>query len=163
MAAVPRRFRRPQWSLLLVSLVFAICIVAVGYALSISVTGKARQQLPDAIENTDPVRDAVQVPAQTEVFVDMKAGYTGVLVIDGLELPTVDTRELQDKAKPGQQIKLPATTIYDAGNATLTFKPSKEAAIPDFSQGMHVVTVTYWKLIEGRAHARSYTWQFNVF
>jgi hypothetical protein len=149
--------------LLLTSLVFAMCIVAVGYALSISVTGKARQQLPDAIENTDPVRDAVQVPAQTEVFVDMKAGYTGVLTVDGLELQTIDTRDLQDKSKPGQQIKLPATTIYDAGNATLTFKPSKNAPIPEFSQGTHLVTVTYWKVLEGRAHARTYTWQFNVF
>ena len=158
-----RPFGRPKWSLLLVSLVMAICVVAVGYAFSIAVTGKARQQLPDAIENTDPVRDAVQVPAQTEVFVDMQAGYTGVLTIDGLELRTVDTRDLQDAAKPGQQIKLPPTTIYDAGNATLTFKPSKEADIPDFSQGMHLVTVTYWKVIEGRAHARTYTWQFNVF
>ena len=58
---------------------------------------------------------------------------------------------------------LPPTTIYDPGNATLTFDPSDKSQIPDFTQGEHVVRVIFWKLTEGRGHSRSYTWTFNVF
>jgi hypothetical protein len=105
----------------------------------------------------------VRVPAQTQVFVDLAPGYTGVLVVDGLELETVSIEALQDKQKPGQQIVLPPTTIYEPGNATLTFVPSPDADIQEFSQGEHIVQVIYWKVLEDRGSARSYTWTFNVF
>ena len=77
---------------------------------------------------------------------------------------TVNIEDLQDvNNKPGAQITLPATTIYEPGNATLTFDPTPGAAIEDFSQGEHVVKVIYWKVTEGRGSARSFTWTFNVF
>ena len=59
-----------------------------------SVTGRKALALPPTIEDIDPVRGAVRVPSQTEVFVDLLAGYTGVLVIDGIELKTVDPNDL---------------------------------------------------------------------
>ena len=58
---------------------------------------------------------------------------------------------------------LPPTTIYEPGNATLTFDPSENAAISSFSQGVHVVTLLYWPLLEGRTSARSFSWTFEVF
>ncbi len=163
MITVRVKFRRPQWQLLVVSLAIAICLVAIGVALSISITGRAAENLPAVIEQIDPVPAAVRVPSQTSVFVDLLAGYTGVLVVDGLELKTVNIEDLQDKNKPGQQITLPPTTIFEPGNATLTFKPADGADIKDFSQGEHVVHVIYWKLAEGRNSAQSFTWSFNVF
>ena len=66
-------------------------------------------------------------------------------------------------ATPGKQVTLPPTTIYEPGNATLTFDPSENAAITDFSQGVHVVTLLYWPLLEGRGSARSFAWTFEVF
>jgi hypothetical protein len=155
--------RHPKLLRLFVSLVFASCIVAIGYAVSISVTGKARYGLPTTIEEIDPVVSATQVPAQTRVFVDLQAGYQGVLVVDGLELPTVNRNEVEAAVQPGKQVVLPATTIYEPGNATLTFTPQAGAQISKFSQGVHSVTVIYWKTVEGRSHARSYSWTFNVF
>ena len=160
---MPLKFRRPQWQLLLVSLVIAVCLVAIGVALSISITGRAAENLPAEIEQIDPVPAAVRVPSQTSVFVDLLAGYTGVLVVDGLELRTVNIEDLQDKNKPGQQITLPPTTIYEPGNATLSFKPADGADVKEFTQGEHVIKVIYWKLIEGRGSAREFTWTFNVF
>ncbi len=145
------------------SFIIAACLVAVGVGISIAVTGTEREALPEALEEISPSRSASQVPAQTQVFVDMQAGFTGVLVIDGLELETVNLDEVRGNAKPGQQITLPPTTIFEPGNATLTFDPSPESTISEFSQGEHIVKVIYWKLLEGRSRARSYTWSFTVF
>jgi hypothetical protein len=166
--------RRPhldqqQRRLLLSSLVISGGIVLVILGFMSSVTGRKALALPATIENIDPVRGAVRVPQQTEVFVDLVAGYTGVLVIDNIELLTVDPNDPNDPnapapAIPGQQVTLPATTIYERGNATLTFVPSKAAKIQSFTQGTHTATVLYWKIIGGsRQRASTYTWTFSVF
>jgi hypothetical protein len=92
-----------------------------------------------------------------------------VLVIDGIELQTVDPNDPNDPnapapAAPGQQVTLPATTIYERGNATLTFVPSNGAKIKSFSQGTHTATVIYWKIVGGsRLRSSTYTWTFSVF
>ena len=56
-----------------------------------------------------------------------------------------------------------ATTIYERGNATLTFVPTKGAPIESFSQGTHTATVIFWKVLESRQRSQSYTWTFSVF
>ena len=114
------------------------------------------------------MRGAVRVPAQTEVFVDLLPGYTGVLVIDDIELQTVDPNDPNDpnapgQVVPGQQVSLPATTIYERGNATLTFVPTEGAAIESFTQGTHTAKVIFWKVLESRQRSQSYTWTFSVF
>jgi hypothetical protein len=163
------RLDAQQRRLLVCSLVIAGGIVMVILGFMSSVTGRKALALPPTIENIDPVRGAVRVPSQTEVFVDLLAGYTGVLVIDGVELETVDPNDPNDPLKPatpvpGQQINLPATTIYERGNATLTFVPTKGARIESFSQGNHTATVIFWKIIGGsRQRASTYTWTFSVF
>jgi len=148
---------------MIVSAIIAICIVGMFMALDDAVTGTEGDKLPEAIERIDPTRSATQIPAQTQVFVDMQAGYTGVLIVDGLELETVNLDELRGETKPGQQIELPPTTVYEPGNATLTFSPSVGSSIEEFSQGEHLVQVVYWKVTEGRGKARSFTWSFSVF
>ncbi len=160
---MPIRLRRPQLSLLVASLIIAICVVAIGVGISIAVTGVDRQGLPDTIEEISPLRAASQVPSQTQIFVDLQSGFTGVLIIDGLELETINLDDVNKDAKPGQEVTLPPTTIFEPGNATLTFDPSPESTISEFSQGEHIVKVIFWKQIEGRGRARSYTWSFTVF
>jgi len=156
--------------ILICSIVIAAGMLMVIIGFRSSVTGRKALALPPTIEAIDPVRGAVRVPAQTEVFVDLLAGYTGVLVIDGIELKTVDPNDLSSSngstppnVIPGQQVSLPATTIYERGNATLTFVPTDGAPIESFEQGPHTVTVIYWKILESRAESRSYTWSFSVF
>jgi hypothetical protein len=157
--------RRPNFPLLAASFLIALCVVAIGYGVSSSVTGTSRLHLPSTIERIDPVPTSggAGIPGQTTVFVDMQAGYTGVLVVDGLELETVSRSELRDKAKPGQQVVLPPTAIYDDGNATLSFTPSPTAPITSFTQGQHTVQVIYWKVTEDRSHSHSYSWTFSVY
>ena len=157
------RFRRPDFKLLLASLVIASCMVAIGYALTVAVTGDEGAHLPKNIERIEPVAGATQTPAQTSVVVDLVAGYEGVLEIDGLELQTVNLGDLRNETTPGQQVTLPPTTVYEPGNATLTFDPSPDSLISSFSQGKHVVQVIYWETVKGRSSAELYSWTFEVF
>jgi hypothetical protein len=160
----PRPRRRIDKGLLGLSLLIAVGLVFVGRGLAVSITGDERAKLPETIERVDPVPEAVQVPNQTSLFVDLESGYTGVLVIDGTELPTVDIDDLAEQfsAEPGQQIELPATTIYEGGNATLTFTPSDEALITGFDTGLHRAQVIYWRVEESRQRPRTYSWTFTV-
>jgi hypothetical protein len=144
----------------------AVGLVLIGLGVMSSVSGREALGLPDEIERTDPIRNAERVLRQTQVFVDLAEGHTGVLIIDGLELPTIDVGALADQAaEDGKQVDNPEITgvRFDRGNATLTFLPGDATPIPEFSEGRHLVTVVYWKVTESRDRSRSYTWEFNVF
>ncbi len=160
---MPRR--RIDWKLLLASFGIARGIVAVVIGFRVAVTGDEQLGLPEGSESLNPVRGATQVLQQTAVFVDLAEGYTGVLVVDGVELPTVSIDELGIQpvggtSDAGGQISLPAATIYEPGNATLTFVPSDDAPISSFDTGRHEVTVIYWKIEDGRNASRSFRWDF---
>lgn len=165
------RRRRIDPKLLLASFGIALGLMLVIVGFRSSVTGDEQQNLPAAIESLNPVRGATQVLRQTAVFVDLAEGYTGVLVIDGVELPTVslDSLAIQpidganasgSTVPPGGQVSLPAATIYEPGNATLTYEPRDDAPVAGFDSGRHDATVVYWKLDEGRAKAKSFSWDF---
>lgn len=160
--ATPPR-RRIDPTLLIVSLVVGLGLTLVIRGLLIGVTGDERADLPDAVEEVLPVPEAEQALSQTNVFVDLETGYTGVFVIDGVEIPTVNIDELSsDTVDPGAQIAVPPVTVYEPGNATLTFTPGSDAPITEFGEGEHQVTVRYWRIDEGPQRARTYSWTFNV-
>ena len=159
----PRRRRRIDRGLLLASAGIAVGIVLVGLGLIVSVTGDEATNLPDEIEEIAPVPDAVQVLSQTSVFVDLLTDYTGVLVIDGVEIETIDLSEIDSSAvQPGQQVDIPPATVYEPGNATLTYTPTEGAPIETFETGLHNVQLIYWRVEEGRSRAGVYAWTFNV-
>jgi hypothetical protein len=163
-ASTRRPRRRIDKTLLVISFVIALGLALIVRGLAVSITGDERANLPETIESVEPVPAAEQVLSQTRVFVDLENGYTGVLVVDGVELPTVSIDDVAEQftAEPGQQIDLPATTIYEPGNATLTFTPSDDALVQKFETGQHRVQVIYWKVIEGRQRPRSYSWTFTA-
>jgi len=159
----PRRRFKVDKTLVVVCLVVGLGLALVTRGLLVGVTGDDRSSLPDAIERVEPVPDAEQALSQTAVFVDLAAGYTGVLVIDGVPIETIDVSEVaDDRIEPGQQVTIPPGAVYEPGNATLTFIPSAGAPIEQFLDGEHEVTVRYWLLEETEQRARSYTWTFNV-
>ena len=143
------------------SLAIALGIVLVFVGVGSSVTGKAAQKLPAEIQSITPVRSATQVQSQEKVVVDLVDGYTGVLIVNGLELPTFSLDEIS--APPGQEIKLPPAVIFEPGNNTLTFTPTKGALIEKFATGINTVKLIYWKITDGRNFAKpTFTWQFDV-
>jgi hypothetical protein len=155
-----RRLRSLDRGLVIASLVLAAGLFLVIRGLAVGVTGNERTDYPDQIESVDPVPEAVQVLSQTSVFVDLVSGQTGVLVIDGIEIPTVDINTIA--SKPGEQVDLPPATIFEPGNWTLTFTPSSAALVDRFTSGQHTAQVLFWPITEGRVRARSFSWTFNV-
>ena len=156
-------WRRPDRTTVLMILLLLVGSLFVARGLLVGITGDERADLPTYIESVEPVPEAVQVLNQSSVFVDLVSGYTGVLVIDGVEIETVDIEDVvQADIEPGQQVELPPVTRYEQGNATLTFTPSASAPISQFVDGDHTVEVIYWRIEDGRRFARSYTWTFTV-
>jgi hypothetical protein len=158
----PKR-QRSDKTLVIVSLLIAIGLVLVTRGILVSVTGDERAALPSSIESVLPVPDAEQALAQTDVFVDLASGLTGVLVIDGIEIDTVDLSEIQtESVEPGEQVAVPVVTVFEPGNYTLTYAPSPDGPIDRFGSGSHRVDVIYWPIEDGRERARVFTWFFNV-
>ena len=63
---------------------------------------------------------------------------------------------------PGEQVEVPPGAVFEPGNATLTFTPGEGAPIEHFDPGEHTVSVVYWRTVDGRDTARTYTWTFEV-
>lgn len=155
------RWRRIDKGLLVASLAIAIGLLLVVRGLAVGITGDDRVRLPELIEEVEPVPEAVQVLNQSRVFVDLETGYTGVLVVDGVEIETVDIQDFATQ-EAGEQVDLPPVTIFEGGNNTLTFVPNDDAPITEFTSGLHRVEVIYWEIEVGRQRARSFTWTFTV-
>ena len=153
--------RKVNKRLAICSLLIAVGLVFVVIGVLRGVTGKAAENLPSLIQAVEPPPNAISVPNQSRIFVDLDAGYTGVLVVDGFELATVSEDDQRD-VQPGEQAKPALTTVYAQGNATLTFQPVDGAPIETLTQGLHDVVVTYWPIVEGRNSARSFPWKFTV-
>ena len=155
-----RKHRNVDKGLLIASLVIAGGLVLIAWGLIGAVTGDEGVDRPDAIQSLSPVENTVQALQQERVFVDLEFGYEAELEIDGILLPTTRIGEVE--LEPGEQINLPPTAIFDAGNSVISFQPVEGAPIETLSAGRHQVRVIFWKVEEGRESAMSYVWSFDV-
>lgn len=155
----PKR-RRFDRGLLIASLVIAGGLLLIAWGLTSAITGNEGVDRPDEIESLSPVENAVQVLQQERVFVDLEFGFEAELEIDGILLPTTRIGEIE--AEPGEQVSIPPTAVFDAGNAVISFQPSEGAPIETFTEGRHTARVIFWKIEDGREFARSYSWSFDV-
>lgn len=155
-----RAKRRLDKGLLIASLVIAGGLVLIVWGMISAVTGDEGVDRPDEIESVFPVENAAQVLQQSNVRVDLESGFEAELEIDGILLPTSRLGEIE--AEPGQQVNLPPTAVYDAGNAVISFQPVEGAPIEELTEGRHQARVIFWKVEDGRDYARSYTWTFDV-
>ena len=145
------------------SMAIAIGLVLVFLGVSKATTGKEAQKTPDQIESILPVRSAIQVQNQEPIVVDLIEGYTGRLELNGVSIETFSLSDVSTGTfDPGAQVTLPKATIFEPGNFTLTFTPSEGAPVEEYISGVNIVTVTYWKIVDGPNRARSFTWQFDV-
>jgi hypothetical protein len=160
-----RRIGKLSVERLVVSFAFATGLTLIVLGVLWSRTGRDSLDYPDAIESTSPAPGDRQVLRETAVEVKLQGGYTARLTIDGIALETTNLDDyLQDEGtpEPGEQIELPSTAIFDPGNARITFQPSDDAQITEFTTGIHNATVTFWKTIEGERTADSFSWTFEV-
>ncbi|MBU3704959.1 MAG: hypothetical protein FGM42_11425 [Ilumatobacteraceae bacterium] len=142
----------------------SVGLILIVLGLNSATTGRDALNLPDQIENMSPANNE-KVLRQSEIRIDFVEGYEGALVVNGVEIPTTRLDELQvsgRQPKPGEQVDLPPTAIYDPGNFTLTFLPQEGAPVERLEQGKHTARVFFWKITETRDKAQSYTWEFTV-
>ena len=149
---------------LIVSAGVAIGLFAIISGFNGGSTGRDAQRLPAAIERMTP-GPGDQVLQQSQIFVDFIDGYNASLTVDGIALDTTRLDELSDNGaapRPGAQVEIPPTAIYDPGNYTISFLPQEGAPITTLTQGVHTAVVRYWKVEDGKNKARSFSWEFQA-
>ncbi|MCZ7527287.1 MAG: hypothetical protein M5U14_13445 [Acidimicrobiia bacterium] len=98
---------------------------------------------PPAVERTIPTAGSI-IRQLEDVGVDLRDDLTGVLLIDGVEIPE---DQLQRVESLGQ----------------LRFRPGEGKDIERFSPGAHAATVLYWPQTASRDEGTSaYTWSFRA-
>ena len=158
-----RRRRRPSIEMVLISAGLALGLMMIILGLMSATTGRDALGYPDQIVGVSPAPNDRQVLSQTEISVDLIDGYEAELILDGISIPTTRLEDASPQdVKPGQQIELPKTAIYDQGNSLIRFEPTEGAAVEKYDVGVHRVTVLFWKIEEGRNTARSFSWSFEV-
>lgn len=99
-----------------------------------------------AVEELIPGRDSVAVPRQARIGVDLAPTWTGVLLLDGLEIP----EDQLDRNAPLNQ-------FY--------FQPGEGKEIERLSPGRVVATAIIWRPTLGESRgsgSRSFSWAFTV-
>jgi hypothetical protein len=96
------------------------------------------------VERLIPPRDS-EILRQEAVGVDLEAGYTGVLVVNGVEIP-------EDQVDDDQL----------ASTGVLTYTVGEDKFVERFEAGQNCVTAIVWRVEDTRDDARSVSWCFNV-
>lgn len=130
-------------------ILFAVLVV-VGLAGVIFAFTRVSTDDPDsvAVGDTGPVerlippRDA-EILRQEPVGVDLNPGWTGILQVNGVEIP-------EDQLN----------TVAATGEITYTVGPGK--AVERFQGGQNCVTAVVWRVELSRQDARELTWCFDV-
>jgi hypothetical protein len=95
------------------------------------------------VENLIPRRNS-QVPQQSTVGIDLATGWTGVLQLNGVEIP-------QDQLQTTPQIGL------------IQYTPGPGKEVEKFRTGQNCVTAVIWQISDGRGVAdRNINWCFQV-
>lgn len=96
------------------------------------------------VEQLIPPRDS-EILRQEAVGVDLRPGWTGVLIVNGVEIPE-DQVDDDNVASLGQ----------------LLYTPGAGKVIERFEAGENCVTAVVWRVQESRADSRNVPWCFNV-
>ena len=135
--------RRPTKGTVFIALGVLVGLNLIVFAFWSASSNDTRPDTPVAIEFLIPVRNAVIRP-QEAVGADLADNYTGVLIIDGHEIP-------EDQL----------TRVVELGQVMFQPGPGKE--FTEFSPGRHRIEVIYWKQIDQRLPTSpGYTWQFTA-
>ena len=125
---------------IVISVVAAIAIAGIWWAFSSAETKRPSQ--PEAIESVSPPEGDLDL-RQVQIGVDLAAGYTGMLFLDGAEIPADDIH------------------VEPALNS-ISLKPQPDSQFRTLRPGLHRATVLYWPTAQGRSQEKSYTWHFTL-
>jgi len=100
------------------------------------------QNAPTVIEALTPERGAL-IQQQDDVGADLVDTFTGVLKVDGVEIP-------EDQL----------TRVVPLGK--VSFRPGPGREFDRWSPGTHTAVVIFWSQTKTRKSASGYSWQFKV-
>jgi hypothetical protein len=126
---------------IVLSLIVAAAVAGLVFAFT-APDPREEQPKPDAVERVFP-QPGDRDLRQTTIVADLAPGYTGYLLIDGVEVPLDDIQ------------------FVDALN-TVTLEPTEESDFRQLDSGTHCVTVVYRRIGQPRDQSNSYRWCFSV-
>ncbi len=103
-----------------------------------------------AVSETGPVEQLIpprgsEILRQDVTGVDLRPGWTGVLIVNGVEIP---------------QDQLDTANLESLGQVLYT--PGDGKAVERYDAGENCVTAVIWRVEESRADSRNVDWCFNV-
>jgi len=129
-----------------IAIVVAVLLVVANLGvllLSQSDTAREGRTFPNGIETVSP-RPGELLRPQDNVGVDLRDDLTGVLLIDGAEVPEDQTQRVENLGK-------------------LEFRTGDSTFLEEFQPGQHTAAVLFW--VDGEPRPRrpaSYSWTFRV-
>ena len=97
---------------------------------------------PAAVESVSPEGGDLDLK-QITLSADLAPGYTGYLMLDGVEVPEDDLQRV------------------DALN-TVTLRPQPDSEYRELQPGPHCASVVYWLIGQSRDDGTSYQWCFSL-
>lgn len=141
--APPRR----DWkriAIIVVVLLVAINLAAIGIRSTVTNSGEGGEALPESILSTNPPCGTL-VLAQSEIGAQIATGYRGELALDGVPLPADEYDKLQ------------------LADNTLSWKPGPGQTFRQISPGNHFMVISYTPTLQSsRLPAGTYACQFKV-
>jgi hypothetical protein len=132
----------------LVALAVVAGLAGIVFAFSLVDTDDGTNDI--AVTDAGPVEQLIpprgsEILRQEAVGVDLRPGWTGVLVVNDVEIPE-DQVDDDNLASLGQ----------------LLYTPGSDKVIERFEAGENCVTAVVWRAAESRADSRNVSWCFNV-
>lgn len=127
---------------LVLSLLVALGVAGIAFAFSRTETDEAPTFSDVAVEAVFPGQGDLDL-RQARIGIDLRSGYTAVLLVDGREIP----EDQLERVEPLAQVFYTAA----AGKETGALAP-----------GRHCAAAVLWQVTRSRADSRRYSWCFNV-
>ncbi|HEY7136032.1 MAG TPA: hypothetical protein VIB48_13290 [Acidimicrobiia bacterium] len=138
----PAKARHP-WRFAIVAVGLLIVVNLLVYVGVSADTSDKTRVLPSEVQNVLPAPGS-QVRVQDTVAVDLRDDLTGVLVIDGVELPENEISRIPSLGE-------------------ISFRPGQGKVFERLEPGVHNVSVIYWPQIKNRSDGtQTFTWSFST-
>lgn len=142
-ARLSARVRRHPWRFAVVAAAFVVAANLLWLAGHTADTTDRTKTLPNAVQSVLPANGTL-VSVQSSVSVDLRDDLTGVLVLDGVQIPE---NELSRIVPLGE----------------LSFRPGKGQVFSRLDAGVHTASVVYWPQTKSRADGtNTFTWTFRT-
>lgn len=130
---------------IVISLLLAIAVVGIVFAFQMAEEPENAVVHRDSrVTNIFP-GEGDTILRQDTVSADVAFPYTGVLILDGIEIPEPQLKSVQ------------------VGNSTrLAYTPGPDTVTGFLRAGRHNIEVQFWKPEDGQDKASSFRWQFEV-